>query len=425
VAVGLGLLAAMLRTFFWSLVVLFATAAVVSRLLLEIRRARGHADAVGRVRPGGLEGFLAGLAPWVAFLLVAYRSYLTPLLVDERPAIGPFGLTLLALAIAVTQAGRRTARLLSAGEIRERLDEGRLRRTRTLWRRLARRVFGLDLPREEVRALAGVSFRVERGMIGILGPNGAGKTTLLRQLAGILEPTRGRIHLGGVHLGKLRKYLARWVGYLPQDTSLPPALTAREYLEYFALLYEIPAAERDDRVAKLLAEVGLGERADEKIGGYSGGMRQRVAVARTLLRLPPVIIVDEPTVGLDPRERIRFRNLLSRLAAGRVVLFSTHVVEDVAVACERVIVLARGRLAFDGPPAKLTEAARGQVWEATLPQSELAGLPAAAKISDQVPVGEGRSRLRIISRERPHPEARAAEPTLEEGYLMLVGGRSL
>jgi len=171
---------------------------------------------------------------------------------------------------------------------------------------------------------------------------------LLRQLAGIIEPSIGRITLGGEPLKELRRYLARWVGYLPQDFGLPDDLTAREYLDYYALLYEIrPSAVRQERVERLLTEVGLDQRADENIGGYSGGMRQRVAVARTLLRLPPVIIVDEPTVGLDPRERIRFRNLLSKLAEGRVVLFSTHVVEDVSVACERVLVLAGGRLVFD------------------------------------------------------------------------------
>jgi ABC-type multidrug transport system ATPase subunit len=161
---------------------------------------------------------------------------------------------------------------------------------------------------------------------------------------------------------------------LPQDFGLPDDLSAREYLDYYALLYEIrPAVLRRERVQKLLLEVGLAERADERIGGYSGGMRQRVAVARTLLRLPPVIIVDEPTVGLDPRERIRFRNLLGRLAEGRIVFFSTHVVEDAAVACERVIVLARGRVAFDGLPLGLSEQARGKVWEVVLAPGERRG----------------------------------------------------
>ena len=185
------------------------------------------------------------------------------------------------------------------------------------------------------KALDDLTLEVGPGeLFCFLGPNGAGKTTLLRNLAGILDPSLGMITIGDVPLKRLRRYLARYVGYLPQDFGLPEDLTAREYLEYYALHYELqPADRRLERIDRLLKEVGLGEKADQKIGSYSGGMRQRVAVARTLLRLPPIIIVDEPTVGLDPRERIRFRNLLSRLAEGRVVLFSTHVVEDVEVAC--------------------------------------------------------------------------------------------
>jgi ABC-type multidrug transport system ATPase subunit len=259
-------------------------------------------------------------------------------------------------------------------------------------------------------------------MVGILGPNGAGKTTLLRNLAGILEPSLGAITLGGVPLRRLRRYLARYLGYLPQDFGLPEDLTAREYLEYYALHYELkPAARRRERIDQLLREVGLGERADEKIGSFSGGMRQRVAVARTLLRLPPVIIVDEPTVGLDPRERIRFRNLLSRLAEGRIVLFSTHVVEDVEVACERVIVLARGRIVFDGPPADLAHAASGKVWVAHLPAGEETSLVEGAMIVDQVPEEGGRMRTRVLHAEPPREDAEATPPTLEDGYLWLVG----
>jgi ABC-type multidrug transport system ATPase subunit len=293
-----------------------------------------------------------------------------------------------------------------------------------VWRRWSRRLFGLDLPRDEIVGLDGIHLRVERGMIGVLGPNGAGKTTLLRLLAGILDPSVGTVKLGGVPVARLRRYLARWVGYLPQDFGLPGDLSAREYLDYYALLYGIqPPSERRRRVEGLLEDVGLAERAGERISGYSGGMRQRVAVARTLLRLPSVIIVDEPTVGLDPRERIRFRNLLGRLAEGRVVLFSTHVVEDVAVACQRVVVLAHGAVVYDGEPARLAEAARGRVWEAHLAPTDESAVPASAVVVDRVPEEDGRVRLRLICGERPHPEARPAEPTLEDGYLLLVGRR--
>ena len=219
---------------------------------------------------------------------------------------------------------------------------------------------------------------------------------------------------------RVRKRLARYVGYLPQDAGLPARLTARQYLEYYAALYQIEASERAERIASLLREVGLDERADEQIGGYSGGMRQRVAVARTLLRLPPIIVVDEPTVGLDPRERVRFRNLLSRLAKDRIVLFSTHVVEDVAVACERVLVLTGGRMVFDGEPAALSREAEGRVWSWTAPGDEEPELPEASVLADRQPEPDGSSRLRVLAADRPDQRAEPVEPTLEDGYLWLA-----
>jgi ABC-type multidrug transport system ATPase subunit len=423
VAAGALYLSTSLQTVFWRLVWVFIAAALVASAARQVRRARGKADELGNVEPGGPEGVVALLAPWAAYVHVVLQFHLLPRLAEEPTGMPPWILVALGLLIALVQFGRRTAIRLARGQIEPRVSVGRLRHPRSFWRGLSRRLFGLDLPREEVHALAGVNFEAHRGMIGILGPNGAGKTTLLRQLAAILEPSIGRITLGGVPLQELRRHLARWVGYLPQDFGLPDDLTAREYLDYYALLYEIGTPEvRTERVTRLLTEVGLGERADEKIGSYSGGMRQRVAVARTLLRLPPVIIVDEPTVGLDPRERIRFRNLLARLAEGRVVLFSTHVVEDVSVACERVLVLAGGRLVFDASPALLAERAEGRVWELWLPEGAAeAGLPDGALIVDQVPGAGGEVRSRVLSEQAPHPRARAVPPTAEDGYLWLVG----
>ena len=391
------------------------------RLLREIRRARGHADALGRVKPGGIEGVLTALLPWgiLAWLV-------GPEMVADPEIAGFVAVGILSAIILVVQLGRRTARLETMR--RERKISGRRRRARglrgqflRLWRAAATRAFGLDLPIDTVKALAAVSFEVDRGMVGVLGPNGAGKTTLLRQLTGILDSTRGRITLGGVPLLDVRKRLARYVGYLPQDAGLPPRLTARQYLEYYAALYQIDASERTERIATLLREVGLDERADEQIGGYSGGMRQRVAVARTLLRLPPIIVVDEPTVGLDPRERVRFRNLLSRLAKDRIVLFSTHVVEDVAVACERVLVLTRGRMVFDGQPAELSREAEGRVWSwRTADGDEAPELPDGAVLADRKPEPDGASSLRVLAADRPDDRARPVEPTLEDGYLWLA-----
>ncbi|HVS16669.1 MAG TPA: efflux RND transporter permease subunit [Thermoanaerobaculia bacterium] len=422
---GAVLVATRFQGLLWQLLAWLAAGVLAGRWLLELRRARGKADAVGQVEPGGVEGVLAPVMPWLGAAIFAWRTAVRPR-VDGDPlteaSVGAVGLVLVALAIGVVQRGRRTARLLASGRIPARPARGGLRRLQTLWRAVARRVFGLDLPTESVQALAAVGFEVEGGMVGVLGPNGAGKTTLLRQVTGVLGSTRGRILIGGVPLVAIRRHLARWVGYLPQDAGLPPGLTAREYLQYYAALYQLPKDVRAERIETLLREVGLAERAGERIGGYSGGMRQRVAVARTLLRLPPIIVVDEPTVGLDPRERVRFRNLLSRLAKERIVLFSTHVVEDVAVACERVLVLSRGRLVFDGAPAELARVAQGRVWTWQADAGEPLGLPAGAVIADQTPEAGGRTRLRALSAEAPDERAAPVTPTLEDGYLWLVGG---
>ena len=390
------------------------------RLLREIRRARGHADALGRVKPGGIEGVLTALLPWgILGWLVG------PEMVADPEIAGFVALAIVSAIVLLIQLGRRTARMEAARRERPASRRRRARGLRgqllRLWRSAATRAFGLDLPIDTVKALAAVSFEVDRGMVGVLGPNGAGKTTLLRQLTGILDSTRGRITLGGVPLLSVRKRLARYVGYLPQDAGLPPRLTARQYLEYYAALYQIDSSERGERIATLLREVGLDERADEQIGGYSGGMRQRVAVARTLLRLPPIIVVDEPTVGLDPRERVRFRNLLSRLAKDRIVLFSTHVVEDVAVACERVLVLTRGRMVFDGQPAELSREAEGRVWSwRTADGDEAPDLPDGAVLADRKPEPDGASSLRVLAADRPDDRAQPVEPTLEDGYLWLA-----
>ena len=414
-------LAAKLNSVGWRVIAMLMAAWLASRLLLELRRARGKADDWGKVLPGGVEGWLAFAAPWIALATVTWVFHLGPRLNEGTIRMRSAIPVILALLVALAQAGRKTAKQLSAGKIELKPNSGRAKRSRGAWRSFARAVFGRDLPRDEIRAVINVNFEAREGMIGILGPNGAGKTTMLRNLAGILEPTVGAIRLGGVRLEKLRRYLARYIGYLPQDFGLPADLTAREYLDYYALLYGLPAERRHERVERLLTEVGLGERANEKIGRYSGGMKQRVAVARTLLRLPPVIIVDEPTVGLDPRERIRFRNLLSRLSEGRIVLFSTHVVEDVEVACDRVIVMARGRVVFDGPPADLSGVAEGRVWVSLMLPGEQEQLPDWAQVVDEVAQVGGASMVRILGREKPHEQAQPDPPSLQDGYLWLVG----
>ena len=403
----------------WKLLLWLLGAAFFGRLLQDVRRARGRADAAGVVEAGGPEGVLRALAPWIVLAVFVYSMLMVPYWADEPRRAPPALVILMAAFLGVGQLVRRSAVRQQRGLLEARVRSGPFRYPRTMLRRWALRLGGFDLPVRPVRALSQVNFRVERGMVGILGPNGAGKTTLLRQLAGILDPTRGTIFLGGVALGRVRRVLARWVGYLPQDAGLPGGLSGREYLMYFAALYDLPVAVRRERVEGLLREVGLEGKADDKIRALSGGMRQRVAVARTLLRLPPVIIVDEPTVGLDPRERIRFRNLLSRLAEDRIVLFSTHVVEDVAVACERVLVLAKGRLVFDGEPAALAHAAEGRVWEVRSPALAPFDLPRDAILAEEAPAADVTVR-RILRATAPTADATPVPARLEDGYLWLI-----
>jgi len=402
----------------WKLILWFVAAAFVVRLATEIRHARRPDDADSR--PGLLEAALRVLLPWVVLGAFVAWTIILPGLAGEEPKTVLVLPVFAGVLILAGQLVRRSALRQQRGLIGERALTGPFRHPRTLLRRLARRIGGLDLPVQPVLALTEVSFRVERGMVGILGPNGAGKTTLLRQLAGILDPTRGVINLGNVRLARIQRVLARWVGYLPQDAGLPGGLSPREYLGYFAALYELPLQIRRERVENLLDEVGLAEKANDKIKTLSGGMRQRVAVARTLLRLPSVIIVDEPTVGLDPRERIRFRNLLGRLAQDRIVLFSTHVVEDVAVACDRVLVLADGHLVFDGTPDNLAGAAKGRVWECSFAPDAPFELSNGMILAEETPTADGGTVRRILAETAPTPDAVSLEEHPQDGYLWLI-----
>ena len=427
-ASGFGYLAYLLSSSFWTLVFAMVSTILVIRTLLEVRRMRGLADATGQVLPGGPENMAASLLPWLT--LAGFTIWYTILPLMDRPAdqqntpviaflILPVIATLLTLTIVRM---RQTAQREQEGSLPP-LEDGWLRSMRAGWRKVSNILAGQDLPTEPVYALNNIHFRIERGMIGILGPNGAGKTTLLRQLAGILDPTRGTISLGGVPMDAIKHHLANWVGYLPQYIGLPQGMSPKEYLHWYAELYGLSADIRHERVNSLLTEVGLEAKVDDTISSLSGGMKQRVAIARTLLRLPPVIIVDEPTSGLDPRERIRFRNLLSRLARDRIVLFSTHVVEDVAVACDRVMVLGGGRLHFDGPTGDLANVANGRVWEIVCNRGELPRLPADAMQTEELPTPQGKIAYRILSGEQPHETANKVDATLEDGYLWLIASR--
>ena len=404
----------------WGLLAALGVACCIGLFTYEIRSLLGRVDETGTVIPNTLVTALVYGLPWVAIAVNIYVVNVKPTLANEVPEVPLIWPIVVGIVLFVLQFMRRSAVRQIRGDVPERV-EGFLRYPRTFVRRWSKRFAGFDMQGDEVKALAGVDFVAERGMIGILGPNGAGKTTLLRQMAGILEPTSGVVALGGIPISLLRKHLARWIGYLPQDSGLPPGSTPKAYLMYYAGLYEIPVIDREERVDGLLKEVGLEEKQDDAIGSLSGGMRQRVAVARTLLRLPPIIIVDEPTVGLDPRERIRFRNLLSRLAQNRIVLFSTHVVDDVAVACERVLVLARNQMQFDGAPSDLSTYAEDKVWTFEQTEDVAFELPEGAILVNETPTGGGQVRRRVLANEAPVNDAIQVDANLEDGYLWLIG----
>ena len=269
-------------------------------------------------------------------------------------------------------------------------------------------------------ALDGLDLVVPTGMFGLLGANGAGKTTLMRILAGLLRPTVGEVRIGGYDVTTRSGRLAvqRVLGYLPQDLGVYPDLTAREFLDYVALLKGIddrPARRR--RVGELLDVVTLTADADRRLRGFSGGMRRRVGIAQALLADPRLLIVDEPTAGLDPEERIRFRTLLSELAGERTVLLSTHIVDDIAQTSRELAVLSRGRLVFRGTVEGLTKHAAGRVW--TVVTSGPAPAPASGTVVSALPHDTG-MRYRIVGPEQPAPDARPADPNLEDGYLALA-----
>ena len=413
-------LATNLQTLIWQLLFGYIGAACCSRFVIELRNLLLPVTGA-QIRTGISDMGIRMLSPWLALAAFVMAYTVLPWQDGELQRLTPVAVILVALLTGIVQLGRRTAVRNAGKMIADAQVIGWSGRFRNLWRRFSLLVFGLDLPKPQIEALDSVSFKAGQGMIGILGPNGAGKTTLLRMLASVLDPTLGTIHYGGILKRQSDLYVSRWIGYLPQDFGLPDHLTASEYLDYFALLYQVgDRQERRRRVDTLLQEVGLSERMHERISGYSGGMRQRVAVARTLLRQPPIIIVDEPTVGLDPRERIRFRNLLSKLAEGRVVLFSTHVVEDVAVSCGRVIVFNKGKIRYDGSPAGLAGLAAGTTWELRLAPGTGPELAADSKIVDQVPEADGGARIRVLCGRQPHADARPLEPGIEDGYLQLV-----
>lgn len=272
-----------------------------------------------------------------------------------------------------------------------------------------------------VHALNCIDLEIRSGMFGLLGPNGAGKTTFMRILAGIVNPTRGSVRVSGHDLAteKGKQAVKSVLGYLPQELGMYPELTAEQFVDYMAILKGLDDPQKRARRVQFAIEmVGLQEAAKRKIKSFSGGMKRRVGIAQALVNDPKLLIVDEPTAGLDPEERIRFRNLLVRLAADRVVLLSTHIVEDIAQTCRDIAVLAHGQVLFRGSPAELTQAAAGHVW--TLTCSGIEKPDHGLTIVSMLHLAEETQYRLVGPAIEAYPAAQPVQPGLEDSYVWLM-----
>jgi len=273
-----------------------------------------------------------------------------------------------------------------------------------------------------VRALKDVSLTIPAGMYGLLGPNGAGKSTLMRILATLQEPDSGSIHLGALDVVREKDRVRRTLGYLPQEFGVYPGVSAEKLLEHFAVLKGITErGARREVVEALLRQTNLWEVRGQKLGGYSGGMRQRFGVAVALLGNPRLLIVDEPTAGLDPAERVRFLNLLSELGENSAVILSTHIVEDVSELCTRMAIIDQGEILLEAEPLAAMEGMRGRIWRGVIEKSALAGVEREhAVISTRL--FAGRTVVHVYAGAAPGPGFEPAEPDLEDVYFSTMAG---
>jgi len=265
------------------------------------------------------------------------------------------------------------------------------------------------------------SLELQPGILGLLGPNGAGKSTLMRILATITKPTTGTVTWDGINIAKRPDLLRSVLGYLPQDFGVYPNLSAVEFLEYMAALKGLSAKAARRRIDELIQEVNLTEARKRPLGGFSGGMRQRVGIAQALLNDPQLLIVDEPTAGLDPEERVRFRHLLTDLAGERIVILSTHIVSDVEATVTEIALVRKGTLLQHASPEELLRAVEGKIWEWVIPSAELQEARERLQISSTIRRGDG-VHVRVVSEDSPGDGAENVVPNLEDAYLYFIAG---
>ena len=271
------------------------------------------------------------------------------------------------------------------------------------------------------KAIDNLNLNIEKGIYGLLGENGAGKTTLMRVLTTILPVSKGNILINGINLEKNNyEMIQKQIGYLPQELEVYPSLTVRDSLEYLGRMSGIPKNICKDRIDYYLEKTGLIDKQNKKNKQLSGGMKRRVGLVQALLNEPPILIVDEPTTGLDPEERIKIRNLLVDFGETRTVIFSTHVIEDIASTCNKLGIMQKGNLIFNGEISELLKNAENQVWNCLITnEKEILELSRYATISSKQYV-DGKMMTKIISEEKPRIDCIRAEVTLEDAYLYMM-----
>ena len=274
-----------------------------------------------------------------------------------------------------------------------------------------------------VRALSDVSLTIPTGMFGLLGPNGAGKSTLMRTLATLQDADAGTVSMGNINVLRDKDAVRRILGYLPQDFGVYPKVSAEELLDHLARLKGLPdRATRREVVASLLRQTNLYDVRKKALGGFSGGMRQRFGIAQALLGNPRLIIVDEPTAGLDPEERVRFHNLLAEIGENVIVILSTHIVSDVSDLCAQMAIIDKGRVLLTGRPAELTRRLDGRVWQKAIGRTELATTKAAYPVISTRLLA-GRTLVNVVGDEAPGEGFAPVAATLEDVYFAAIAGR--
>jgi ABC-type multidrug transport system ATPase subunit len=270
-----------------------------------------------------------------------------------------------------------------------------------------------------VRALQNVSLEIATGMFGLLGPNGAGKSTLMKILATLETPSVGEVFVDGAEIRSQRQKIRSSLGYLPQFFGVYPQLTGAEFLAYVAKLNGVPRRNIREAVHQTLASVGLLEARDRKAKTYSGGMMRRLGIAQALVGNPRLLIVDEPTTGLDPEERIRFRNLLTEISRNKVIILSTHIVGDISSTCEDIAILAKGQVAFRGHPSNLVSRANGKVWQVLCDEADFSKIATRMQVISTVPKPPNLL-LRVVGEPVSGYDMQGLPPSLEDAYMYFM-----